>query len=115
MKTIIAGSRSIEELGVVIDAIRASGFEITEVVSGGAKGPDSTGAWLAEAMLGVPVRWFIPDWDKLGKSAGIIRNNQMAEYADALIAIWDGKSRGTAHMIKIATYLGLKVYVHKIE
>ena len=114
MKTIIAGSRQIWSTTVVEDAIKASGFEITEVVSGGCRGVDQIGEAHAEAM-GIPCRVFLADWNKHGKGAGPIRNTQMAEYAEALIAIWDGKSAGTKHMIDIATRKGLKVYVHRSE
>jgi hypothetical protein len=115
MKTIIAGSRDVTDLGVVIDAIRLSGFDITEVVSGGARGPDETGEWLAKCFLHVPIKHFPPDWLKYRKAAGPIRNAEMANYADALIAIWDGKSRGTADMIEKAINRKLKLYVHQIE
>lgn len=46
------------------------------------------------------------DWDRYGKSAGYIRNKEMAEEADALMAFWDGKSRGTMHMINLAKEKG---------
>jgi hypothetical protein len=56
---------------------------------------------------------FPADWDTFGKGAGFIRNTKMAEYSDALIAIWDGTSRGTAHMIRTAWRKGILVYVHR--
>lgn len=111
MKVIIAGGRDITDPALVFEAIRASGFEIGEVVSGGAKGVDSIGEDWAIAN-GRPIKWFHADWTKHGRAAGPIRNRQMAEYADALIAVWDGKSRGTKNMIEEATRRGLKVYVH---
>ncbi len=54
-------------------------------------------------------------WDTYGLKAGYIRNEEMADNADALIAIWDGKSRGTKHMIDIATRKGLRVYIHEVK
>lgn len=99
MKVILAGSRTITELRLLLDAITKSGFEITEVVSGMAPGVDRVGVWWADRK-GIPVKRFYPDWKHLGKVAGIIRNQEMAKYADALIAVWDGKSRGTKHMIE---------------
>ena len=113
MKTIIAGSRHITDSSVLIAAIAASGFEITEVVSGGARGVDALGERYAD-FAGIPVALFPPDWKRHGRAAGPIRNRQMAEYGDALIAIWDGKSRGTKNMIETARDLGLEVYVHII-
>jgi hypothetical protein len=114
MKTIVAGSRDITEFHIVKKAIKDSGFEITELVSGGARGVDGLGEKYARESH-IPIKQFIPDWDKFGKSAGHKRNSQMADYADALIAIWDGVSKGTAGMIADATRKGLKVYVKDIS
>lgn len=111
MKVIIAGSRTINALKPILTAIAASGFEITEVVSGGAHGADQVGATWAQDN-GIPVRYFDAEWTKYGRKAGPIRNRQMAEYADALLAIWDGKSRGTKNMIEEARKRNLKVYVY---
>jgi hypothetical protein len=113
MKVIIAGSRSIASMEVVEQAIKESGFEITQVVSGLARGVDTLGlSWGKKNSIhgvGIPA-----DWGLFGRSAGLIRNQEMADYADALIAIWDGKSRGTKDMIDRATKKGLKVYVKTI-
>lgn len=92
-------------------AIFASEFEITEVVCGGARGVDALGRSYAYSMK-IPVKLFPANWEEHGKSAGPIRNTLMADYADALIAIWDGKSRGTGDMINKAKSKGLKVYVY---
>ncbi len=99
MKTIIAGSRSITNQVTVFWAIDNSPFcdKITEVVSGGARGIDTLGELWA-ARNAIPVTQFLPDWS-VGKHAGLLRNSEMATYADALIAIHDGKSTGTLHMI----------------
>jgi len=80
------------------------------VVSGQAKGADTLGERLAYE-LGYSVKVFPADWDTHGRSAGYIRNSQMADYADALIAFWDGKSKGTGHMIDLAKSKGLQVRV----
>ena len=98
MKTIIAGSRSITDKEVVLRAVKESGFNITEVVSGKAPGVDTLGEEIAEDM-GVPVKPFPANWTKYGPAAGFLRNSEMAEYADVLIAVWDGESPGTADMI----------------
>lgn len=60
---------------------------------------------------GIPVKRFPADWNQYGRRAGPLRNREMARYADALIAIWDGKSRGTRSMIDEALREGLEVYV----
>lgn len=113
MKTIIAGSREGADLLDVQEAVNASGFTITEVVSGVARGVDSLGEEWA-AMNGIQVQRFPADWDGLGRAAGFIRNGQMAAYAGALVAIWDGRSPGTRHMIRTAEDRGLKVHVYII-
>lgn len=107
MKTIIAGSRDIKDpIKAVEQAVRESGFfpDMTEIVSG-----------TAARVYGLPIKRFPADWKAFGKSAGFIRNRLMAEYADALIAVWDGQSRGTQHMIATAKAVGIKVYVHYVK
>ena len=112
MKVIVAGSRDITDPAVVEEAISLSGFTITEVVCGDARGVDSLGAEWADDH-GVPVKHFPADWSQ-GKSAGFSRNNHMADYADALIAVWDGKSKGTGHMIAVARTRKLPIFVHTV-
>lgn len=114
VKVIIAGSRTITSTQLLEEAIRLSGFQITTVVSGGAVGVDRMGEkWALNNSRSLAI--FEAKWDKLGKRAGFVRNKEMADHADALIALWDGVSKGTAHMIKQAERNGLKVYVHLVE
>lgn len=124
MRVIIAGSRNIQDASKVEDAVRLSGFDITEVVSGGAGGVDKLGEQWAKAR-GMEPRVSPAKWrDKSSPTystakgydprAGYRRNTEMAEYADALIAIWDGKSGGTGHMITEAKRLGLVVFVYLV-
>lgn len=113
MKTIIAGSRGLQNRQRLEEAIRLSSFTISEVVSGGARGIDQLGEQWAKRTE-TPVRQFLADWDRYGKAAGPIRNAAMARYADALIAIWDGKSRGTLNMIEQAKKYGLKIYISTV-
>lgn len=94
MKVIIAGSRTIESYSYVSDCVRSCGLAITEIVSGGARGVDRLGEQFAKEN-GIPLKQFLADWDGLGRAAGLIRNSKMVEYADALVAIWDGRSSGT--------------------
>jgi hypothetical protein len=115
MKVIIAGGRDFNNGQSVIYAV--SKFEkevglITEIVCGMAEGADMMGFNYA-TMWGIPVKEFPADWNKYKKAAGPIRNKQMADYADALIAFWNGNSKGTMNMIVEATNRGLKVYVFR--
>jgi len=98
MKVIVAGSRKILDYGVVAAAIKRSGFDISEIVSGGAEGVDQLGELYA-LENNIPKRRYLPDYKKYGKKAPIMRNCKMGDYADALIAIWDGSSKGTKHMM----------------
>lgn len=113
MKTIIAGSRDITEYELVVQAIAESGFVITEIVCGMAKGVDMLGYRYAKDHR-IPVKEFPADWNTHGRAAGPIRNKEMALYADALIALWDGVSKGTKNMIDLATKQGLRVYVKRV-
>ena len=115
MKTIIAGSRNIHDLKLVELAIEESGFNITEVVCGGASGVDTLGRKWAANGHKVPVKIFPADWIQFGKSAGYRRNVDMANYGDALIAVWDGQSKGTKHMIDIARSKNLSIYIKKVK
>lgn len=112
MKVIIAGSRGITALATVEDAVVRANFRIIEVVSGRARGVDLLGEQWA-TMRGIPISIFPANWDLYGRGAGFIRNETMAHYADALIAVWDGRSGGTKHMIDTMTKLGKTVYVYQ--
>jgi YspA, cpYpsA-related SLOG family len=114
MKVIIAGSRSINNFDAIEQATSNCQFEITEVVSGGARGIDLLGEYWARKNQ-IPIKRFDADWNNLGRSAGYTRNVLMSDYADALIAIWDGQSRGTKHMIQRMKIKGKLVYVFEIN
>lgn len=113
MKTIIAGSRDNVTYQDVEKACELCGWTITEVFSGTARGADKFGEEWA-AKNNIPITRFPANWELYGKSAGYRRNLQMAENADALVAIWNQRSKGTKHMINNAKDKGLKVYVFKI-
>ena len=110
MKTIIAGGREFSDYEKLSEVMSA--FDVSVVVSGKARGADSLGEkWAREN--GKPVEEYPANWDLYGKRAGYIRNQQMADNAEALVAFWDGKSRGTQHMINIAKEKGLTVHVER--
>jgi len=111
MKLIIAGGRDFDCKDPVCKEVGKSGG-ITEIVSGTARGEDRLGEEYAKEK-GIKVRRFPADWNKHGKAAGPIRNEEMAQYADSLIAFWDGASRGTGGMIELARKYGLEVTVVK--
>lgn len=93
-------------------AMAAIDWEVTEVVSGGARGADTLGEkWASDRKI--PIKRFPADWS-IGKHAGHVRNAEMAEYGDALVALWNGISPGTRSMIKMAQLRGLKVFVYRV-
>lgn len=83
------------------------------IVSGGCSGADMIGEKYAEENS-FQVERYPADWDKYGRSAGPIRNRQMAEICDYVICFWDGKSRGTKSMIEYAKKIGKPVMVKMI-
>lgn len=114
MKVIIAGGRNYFNYEVLVEAIKESNLQISTVVSGGAKGVDALGERYAEEM-NLQLNIYPADWETHGRSAGPIRNRKMAENAEALIALWDGESRGTKNMIETATKKGLIVFVKRTD
>lgn len=110
-KYIIAGGRDFKYRPILYKVMDNYKFLISEVVSGDAIGADSLGAEWA-SVNSIPVKHFPAEWDKYGKSAGFIRNAEMGEYADIAICFWDGKSKGTKHMIDTMKRAGKLCYVY---
>ena len=115
MRVIIAGGRDFNNYFMLKEKVLRKLSRIPDedivVVYGEARGADALGKKLAEE-LNWQVASYPADWTRYGKSAGYKRNELMAEHADALIAFWDGKSKGTKHMIDLATRKGLLVQVY---
>ena len=120
IRIIIAGSRTFQDFHLLetklkeyMEQKQLSLAEI-EIISGTANGADRLGERFAD-KYGIPCSQFPANWDKYGKSAGYIRNNEMAKYAaektGVLFAFWDGTSKGTKHMIDLAKKQGLDVHV----
>jgi hypothetical protein len=134
MKVIIAGDRECDNFDLIESAVKQSSFEITEVVSGGARGADSVGELWAKVNK-IPIKVFKADWnniktpnaivksrqnpwtkkqEKYNANAGFQRNEEMAKYAEALIALQpNGPTNGTQHMIKMAKKYNLKVHIYE--
>lgn len=111
MRTIIAGSRTIHDPRLVAQALASCGWTPTVVLCGCAPGVDRLGErWARNA--GIRVEHHPADWSQ-GKKAGFIRNVEMVKKAEALVAVWDGHSRGTDHVIAVACRAGLRVYIQK--
>ncbi|MFT5253697.1 MAG: hypothetical protein ACI87N_002740 [Flavobacteriales bacterium] len=113
MKLIIAGSRNFTDYKKLCEECNHILQDQTniEIVSGAHyKGADNLGEKYA-AEKGFPLTKFPADWNRYGKSAGPKRNQQMANYADVLIAFWDGKSKGSLNMINEAKKTNLSIKV----
>lgn len=118
MKVVICGSRHnslCAKYEAVDKAMSLSGFKPTVIISGTARGPDRLGElWAHNHGLSVeryPAVWFPDPKKHIDMNAGKDRNRKMAEAADAVVAIWDGRSKGTKHMIDYSNYLKLPVFV----
>lgn len=114
-RVIIAGSRSFSNYKLLREHCQAVLQEKMNthhviIVSGHARGADALGERFAKEF-GLPIELYPAQWNALGKGAGMVRNAQMAKVSDALIAFWDGHSRGTEHMINFARRRGLDVTI----
>lgn len=109
---IIAGSRDFADYALLRQKcdICFTHRKPTAIISGTARGVDRMGEQYAKER-GVPVKQFPANWEKYGKSAGYRRNEEMAQCADALIAVWDGQSKGTKHMIDTAKKMGIPMRI----
>lgn len=120
MKAIVAGSRNYGDtpeqynyISGILNSFCPGHSVISEVVCGMATGVDMAGHKWATGKV-IPIQEFPADWKTYGKRAGVIRNECMANYAEVLIAFWDGKSKGTKNMINTALDKGLEVHVYQV-
>lgn len=116
LRIIIAGGRDFNNMNLLEEYFKGLqdelGLEYNKVIciSGTARGADKLGEEYAK-FKGWEIERYPADWSKYGKSAGYIRNKQMADVGNILVAFWDEKSRGTKSMIDIAKSKSLKVYI----
>lgn len=106
---IVCGSRVYDNYDKFCSSLERflSKYDSADIISGGARGVDTMAIRYAN-LHNIPLHVFNANWNVYGKSAGYIRNAEMLEFArnngnPIVLAFWDGKSKGTAHMIKIAT------------
>ena len=99
-KLAIIGGRDFHDYSLMCKFLDPHKDSVSEVISGGAKGADSLGyKWAIDNNI--PTTIFKPDWELHGKRAGFIRNADIVNGCDRLIAFWDGKSKGTANSIQL--------------
>lgn len=116
-RVIVAGGRDFNNyagLAASLDYLLKNINDEIQIVCGMARGADKLGEQYAKER-GYKVLYMPADWDIDGRSAGFKRNIKMAEYADALVAFWDGKSPGTRHMIETAKSKGLDIRVKRYQ
>jgi len=112
MRTIIAGSRTCTHMAYLNYALKNCGWTPTVIICGCARGADELGKIFA-LENNIPIEYFPAGWEKYGGAAGPIRNTQMAIKSEALIALWDGESRGTLNMITTMKAMKKKVFVYE--
>ena len=102
MKVLVCGGRNYNEKAIVFSTLASihDSENITEIIHGGASGADNLADVWAKSM-GIPIKEFKADWEKHGRAAGPIRNQQMIEYKPDLVVAFPG-GKGTADMIKKA-------------
>lgn len=108
MKVAVIGSRGFtdyEEMKRILSSIK-----ITLLISGGAIGADKLGERYAKEN-NIETKIYLPDWNKHGKCAGFLRNTQIIEDAELVIAFWNGNSKGTLDSIKKAEKLNKKTLI----
>lgn len=108
MKTAVIGSRSFEDYERLKKEL--DGRNITMIISGGARGADTLAERYAK-QKGIEIRVFNPDYKKDGRAAPFVRNRQIVEACDAIVAFWDGKEGGTKYTIDYAGRKNKKVTV----
>ena len=111
-KVIVSGTRYFNNYDLMCKKLDyfLCNLEDIEIVSGTARGADALGEQYANEH-NLPIKQFPADWDKYGKRDRYLRNNQMADYANYLVAFCDVKSKGTSLMINLAKEKGLKIRV----
>ena len=112
MKVAVIGSRGFNDYELVKKTL--SKIQITLLISGGALGADTLGEKYAKDN-GIETKIFKPDWEKHGKAAGMLRNTDIINEAELVVAFWDGSSKGTLDSINKAKTLNKKLIIKNYE
>jgi len=114
MRIAIIGSRTFNDYELLQETLENYKDQISVIVSGGARGADTLGErWAKENNIKTDI--YYPDWDKHGKSAGYIRNKDIVNNSDGVIAFWDGQSKGTQHSFCLCDELGVPIKIVKFS
>jgi hypothetical protein len=110
MRIGIIGSRGFNNYTLVKDVMSEYINNVDVIVSGGAKGADTLGEiWAKEFNKETLI--FLPDWNKYGKRAGFIRNQDIVKNSDLIIAFWDGHSKGTKSSIDLCSKFNIPIKI----
>jgi predicted Rossmann fold nucleotide-binding protein DprA/Smf involved in DNA uptake len=110
MKIAVVGSRDFDDFEML--EVELKKYIPDEIISGGAKEADALAEKYAKKH-NIPIKIFKPDWRKYKRGAGLVRNKQIVENADIVVAFWDGASKGTKFTIDYAKKLNKEVIVVK--
>lgn len=113
-KLLVAGSRSITGMKTVYDGISSLKLNISEIISGHARGVDILGEQYA-LLHNIPIKLFPADWKTYGQRAGYLRNIEMVNYCDEAVIFWDGESKGTLHDMKELRGQDKRMYLYIVK
>lgn len=117
MKVAVVGSRNIHDKELVwsfMEECHKFDSKFDKIVSGGAKGVDTFAEEYAK-LHHINTCIFKPDWERFGKSAGLIRNADIIGKCDICICVWDGESKGTLHDIELCEKMNKPCYVYNLK
>lgn len=114
MKLAVVGTRTFHDYLKAEAILREYDGKVSEIISGGAQGADRLAEIYAKEYQ-IPIRIFKADWKTYGKRAGPMRNKQIVEEADEVVAFWDGTSRGTLSTIEYAREKGIPIQIVRID
>ena len=112
MKVAVVGSRGFSDYKLLSETLDK--IKITLIISGSAKGADTLGEQYAKEN-GIETKIFLPDWEKHGKAAGMLRTTDIINESEVVIAFWDGSSKGTLDSINKAKKLNKKLIIIDYE
>ena len=108
MKVAVIGSRTFDDYTLMSDTLKR--INITKIISGGALGADILAERYAKEQ-NIETKIFLPDWEKYGKKAGFIRNTDIINECELVVAFWNQTSKGTLDSINKAKLLNKKIII----